>query len=132
MTNKTIATRRSFLLAAVTGITLAAHAQADEIRTLTAAEITDLLTGNTTIGLWSGTPYRQHFYPTGQTTYIAQGGRPEYGRWRVNAATNKYESEWARPGAWSAYGIAQQGDQYLWVEFDGSMQPFTVQAATTP
>jgi len=94
---------------------------------LTAAEITALLSGNTAVGAWSGTPYRQIFTASGQTTYAAENAPLDYGRWRVNVGTDKYESEWSRPGAWSAYGISRKDALYYWVEGDGDMQSFTIE-----
>lgn len=93
--------------------------------TLKAPEIEALLSGNTTIGLWSGTSYRQYYDPNGRTIYVSERGSPEHGKWRVNQETNKYESQWERSG-WSAYGIARDGEKLLWSKSDGDSQVFTV------
>ncbi len=94
--------------------------------TLAADEIEGLLAGNTVVGLWSGTPYRQYFDPAGQTFYVPDGGRPERGRWRVNGETDMYESHWERSG-WSSYGVSREGEVLFWVESDGDMQAFTIE-----
>ncbi len=93
---------------------------------LTAEEVTALLTGNTAVGEWSGTPYRQYFAADGTTIYHAEGAPPDTGQWRVNAETGAYESLW-RSGGWSGYDVARDGDQYLWiVHGSGDAQTFTV------
>ncbi|MEM0945646.1 MAG: hypothetical protein AAGI70_17050 [Pseudomonadota bacterium] len=103
-------------------ILMAAPARA-EPDVLTAPEIEALLSGNTAVGDWSGTPYRQFFDENGTTIYVPQGGREDWGRWRTNAETGQYESFWERSG-WSGYGVAGGDGQYFWVQSDGTRQPF--------
>lgn len=97
---------------------------------LTAPEIETLLEGNTAVGSWSGTPYRQFFDPSGRTIYAPENSRPEQGRWRANHDTDRYESHWERSG-WSAYGIARDGATFFWVEGDGDMQAFVIEAGNS-
>lgn len=111
-------------------LTLTAAAATAEPVDLTASEIETLLSGNTTVGDWSGTPYRQYYDPAGSTAYKPKGGAVDYGRWRTNSKTNKYESHWERSG-WSAYGVMRDGDTLFWVESSGKKQPFVVEAGNT-
>ncbi|MEM9146363.1 MAG: hypothetical protein AAGC57_09205 [Pseudomonadota bacterium] len=93
--------------------------------TLTAPEVDTLLRDRTAVGDWNGTPYRQYFDPNGRTVYQPKGGRPDQGKWRVNAKTGAYESWWERSG-WSGYGIAREGETHYWVESSGKRHRFTV------
>ncbi|MDT8326069.1 MAG: hypothetical protein RQ750_01605 [Roseovarius sp.] len=80
-----------------------------------ADEITKLLSGNTIVGTWSGTRYRQYFDANGTTTYATEGGRPDDGRWRINPDTNEYESWWRSTG-WTPYLLVRKDDGgYAWV-----------------
>ncbi len=92
--------------------------------TLTAPQIDRLLRGNTTIGAWAGTGYRQYFDATGATIYLAEAAPPDRGRWRVNAETDEYESWWERSG-WAGYTIVMTNEGYAWVNRD-RLEPFTV------
>ena len=84
----------------------------------TAEEISTLLTGNTIVGTWSGTRYRQYFDANGTTTYSTEGGRSDDGRWRVNQDTNEYES-WLRSTGWTPYLLVHTDDgSYAWVNGD--------------
>jgi hypothetical protein len=92
---------------------------------LTAAEIEALLSGNTIVGTWSGTSYRQYYGSDGTTLYVPEGGRADEGRWRVNAETDEYESWWRSTG-WTPYALARLGDgNYAWINGD-RMEPFEV------
>lgn len=114
--------RRTVLV--IIAASCAAPAQAEAQR-LTAPEITALLSDRKITGDWNGTPYSQSFAATGHTVYIPRGGRPDAGRWRVNAETNEYESYWERSG-WSSYAIEQDGDTLYWVDPSGARHPFEV------
>ncbi len=106
-------------------MTIVPPARAEPV-SLTADEVTALLTGNTAVGDWSGTAYRQYFAADGTTIYHAEGAPPDTGQWRVNAETGAYESLW-RSGGWSGYDVARDGDRYLWiVHGSGDAQAFTV------
>ncbi len=114
------------ILAGLAALAVTSGAAMTDPVPLSATEIEDLLSGNTTVGIWSGTAYRQYYYSNGLTTYLPAEGPVENGKWRANHATNMYESHWGRAG-WSAYGIAKEGDVLFWVERDGTMQAFTVE-----
>jgi len=116
---------RRHILGLALGLALGASAAHADPATLTAAEIDALLSGNTAVGDWNGTPYRQWFAENGITVYVPKGGRPDRGKWRVNPETDDYESWWEQSG-WSRYGIARAGDTLLWVETSGKTHPFAV------
>lgn len=84
---------------------------ADE--TVSAQDIETLLSGNTIKGTWSGSAYVQYFDPSGMTVYIAEGRPAEFGRWRVNFATDSYESWWQQTD-WVAYTILKTAEGYAW------------------
>ncbi len=92
---------------------------------LSAAEIEALLSGNTIVGTWSGTSYRQYYAPDGTTLYVPEGGRADEGRWRTNPDTNDYESWWRSTG-WTPYALVRlEGGDYAWVNGDRH-EPFRV------
>lgn len=97
-------------------------ADADE-KTLTAAEIEQLLTGNTAVGHWIDHAYRQYFGDDGATIYAQENTRSSLGRWRVNRAKNHYESWWERIGWGAGYSIVLKDDIYYWVSSVGSTEP---------
>ncbi len=95
---------------------------ADE-KTLTAAEIERLLTGNTAVGRWVDHNYRQYFGDDGSTIYAQENARSSLGRWRINRAKNHYESWWERAGWGAGYSIVFKDDVYYWVSSVGSTEP---------
>ena len=70
----------------------------------TAAQITELLSGNTIVGTWSGTPYKQFYFENGRTVYVPEGGRPSEGKWRVKNDTDEDDSWWENTG-WTPYKV---------------------------
>lgn len=94
---------------------------------LTGADVLALLGGNTAIGDWRGTPYKQFFAEGGSTSYVEEGAPPSPGRWKSDPETGNYCSWWER-GGWSCYGIEREGDGYVWVVpgGDGYRGPFKV------
>ena len=108
---------------------LPGFAMADELTgpvnvQVSAAQIDALLRGNTIRGTWNGDPYTQFFDANGVTIYFPDGGRPDQGKWRVNAETNQYESWWERTN-WTGYTIMMTNDGFAWVS-RGELQPFEV------
>jgi hypothetical protein len=92
---------------------------------LTPPEIEALLSGNTIVGTWSGTPYRQYYGPDGTTLYVPEGGRADEGRWRTNEETGEYESWWRSTG-WTPYALVRTEEgEYAWINGDG-LEPFSV------
>jgi len=98
-------------------------ASANSEKSLTAAEIRSLLTGNTAIGRWIDHRYRQYFNADGSTIYAQSGQRSALGRWRVNSQTNQYESWWERAGWGSGYRITKKDGVYYWVSSTGNTPP---------
>jgi len=98
---------------------------ADEQERLSAAEIETLLSGNTAIGKWDGTPYRQYFSDDGSTIYAQEGSRSSSGQWRVNRTKNLYESWWQRSD-WSGYPVVKEGGTYYWISPSLPPQAFEV------
>lgn len=94
-------------------LTTTQPANADRAK-LTAAEVTALLSGNTAVGDWRGTPYRQYFGVNGTTIYVAKARPPSPGRWKVDQENGDYCSWWEQSG-WSCYGIERDGVGYVWV-----------------
>jgi len=96
-----------------------------EAKSLTGQEILELLEGNTAVGDWMGTPYRQYFLDDGTTIYAQKGTRSTSGQWRINFQSNHYESIWDR-GNWSGYGVSLIDDKYHWTQTGIEPQAFTV------
>jgi hypothetical protein len=84
-------------------------------KTLSAEEISALLSGNTAIGRWIDHNYRQYFDASGSTIYAQENARSAVGRWRVNAGTNQYESWWEQSGWGSGYTVIVREGVYHWV-----------------
>jgi len=92
-------------------------------KTLSAAEIKDLLTGNTAVGEWLGSKYRQFFDDDGSTIYAQENTRSSLGQWRVSFSKNHYESWWERVGWGEGFSIVVKDDVYYWVSSAGNTEP---------
>ncbi len=101
----------------VAGFLLANSAFAQEQK-LTAGQITEVLTGNTAVGVIGGKPYRQFFDADGRTWYVPDGEPADLGKWRSDPASNQYCSWWER-GGWSCYDVFGEGNAIAWVTPDG-------------
>jgi hypothetical protein len=101
---------RRLLLAAVFFVVLAAPAAAMPER-LSGAQIKQWLGGNTVVGVWAGTAYRQMFRSDGTTAYDAAGAGRDEGRWWVTET--EYCSWWAGSGE-SCYQVLRDGDTLIW------------------
>ena len=113
-----------------TGLMLAAPlsallpAMAAQVR-LDAGEIETLLTGNTIVGTWSGSGYRQYYDADGTTTYVPDDGRADTGRWRTDPETDEYKSWWRSTG-WIDYAMVRTDEGgYAWINGD-RLEPFEV------
>lgn len=117
--------RRSFT-AALAVLTFAPALSASAAPTrLTAPEIEALLSGNTIVGTWSGSTYRQYYATDGSTIYVPEGGKPDEGRWRVNAGSDEYESWWQSTG-WTPYALVRTDDGgHAWINGE-RLEPFQV------
>ncbi|MEQ9640292.1 MAG: hypothetical protein RIM84_09735 [Alphaproteobacteria bacterium] len=92
---------------------------------LTAAEIAEALTGNTAIGEYQGTAFRQYFHNDGSTLFRREGqGRPDVGKWRTTDE-NEYCAWWATSG-WSCYWMSRVGDKVTWHYQDEVAYPATL------
>ncbi|WP_297771347.1 hypothetical protein [uncultured Roseovarius sp.] len=118
--------KRRFFVGVLGGLAIGYGLPADADPTrVNASAIEALLSGNTIVGSWSSAPYRQFFKSDGTTIYVPDVGRPDEGRWRVNAETNNYESWWRSTG-WTPYAMVRTEDgAYAWVNGD-SLEPFDV------
>lgn len=92
----------------------AVEASADAV-VVKADEIKELLTGNTAIGNWNGTEYRQYFHANGTTIYSTRNSRSSLGKWRVDATNGTYQSLW-NEGKWDSYTILRDGEDLLWLD----------------
>ena len=113
-----------------TGLILAAPlsaglpAMAAQVR-LDAGEIETLLAGNTIVGTWSGSSYRQYYDADGTTIIVPDEGRANTGRWRTDPETDEYESWWRSTG-WIDYAMVRTDEGgYAWVNGD-RLEPFEV------
>ena len=112
--------RRAFLLCLLT-LALPAHAQAVKLK---AHEIDALLSGNTAIGKWEGTAYRQYFDPDGTTIYAQQGARSARGEWRIDADKDEYQSIWPRDADWEGWFVMEWDGTFYWVSKKTPPTPF--------
>jgi hypothetical protein len=113
-------------LAILASLTLASVAGAQSVK-LSAAQITELLTGNTAIGKWEGRAYRQFFGPDGVTIYAQDGGRSARGTWRVDPAMDEYQSIWPKDTDWEGWYVMEYASDYYWVSKSTPPTPFRVQ-----
>lgn len=93
---------------------------------LDAAEVTALLTGNTAVGVWEGTPYRQHFDETGVTLFAQPEARTTRGEWRVDPETDEYQSIWPGETEWEGWIVMIWMDEYYWLSRTTPPTPFEV------
>lgn len=98
-----------FALALVVGAG-AADAQSVKLR---GDEIGILLTGNTAVGVWDGTPYRQYFDADGITVFAQEGARSTRGEWRVSG--EEYQSRWPSETEWEGWFVMEYAGQWFWV-----------------
>ena len=112
-----------FATASLLAATLSTTALA-EPTALSAPDVIALLSGNTAIGLWGDSAYRQYFSENGVTFYAVQGRRTDRGNWRVNTDTHAYESQW-RGGSWDPYDVLIENGTYFW-KGGGQLYEFTV------
>ena len=92
-------------------LSLAASPASAMAERLSGPEIRDWLLGNTVVGAWAGTPYRQLFRTDGTTAYKADGTALDEGRWWVTEA--EYCSWWQGSGE-ACYQVLRDGDDLIW------------------
>lgn len=109
-------------------VALASGAAAAE-RSLTTAEITQLLSGNTVIGSSDKGEWRQYFDPAGDTTYARGSDAPSRGAWQVK--DGKYCSQWPPQSVWVCYAVTGDLDAHpatlTWIGDSGTRYPGRVQ-----
>ena len=119
--------RRFFLTsAALCGVVLVSTAALAlaQSSTLTADDITRLLTGNTVEGKWDGITYRSYFDPDGTTIFVSSNAEKMLGKWRVNAGSQQYETFFDAIG-WTGYSVLRTDTGFAW-QSKGTLYPFTV------
>lgn len=122
--------RRAFIAYAVTMAVAAPSVAGDADKMsagtvqVTAAQISELLSGNTIKGTWNGSAYTQYYGESGLTLYIPDDGPPSRGKWRVSQNTDQYDSWWENTG-WTPYTVVMTNDGYAWVN-KGKLEPFEV------
>ncbi|OJI94303.1 hypothetical protein LY10_01563 [Planktotalea frisia] len=114
------------VLAASALLFLASSAHAQSVK-LTAAQISDLLTGNTAVGKWDGARYRQFFGADGVTIYAQEGARSARGEWRIDQTRDEYQSIWPRDDAWEGWYVMEYAGAYYWVSKATPPTPFRVE-----
>lgn len=121
--------RRAFLALTICALTGPALAQSVK---LTQAQIAELLTGNTAIGIWQGAPYRQFFDLDGRTIYAQDGAqddaqygaRSSVGQWRVQ--DDEYQSIWPGDPDWQGWFVMEFAGDYYWVSRETPPTAFQV------
>jgi len=114
------------VLAACALLFLASSAHAQSVK-LTAAQISDLLTGNTAVVKWDGARYRQFFGANGVTIYAQEGARSARGEWRIDQTRDEYQSIWPRDDAWEGWYVMEYAGAYYWVSKATPPTPFRVE-----
>ncbi|MGC1498310.1 MAG: hypothetical protein WA790_21065 [Sulfitobacter sp.] len=104
---------------------LANPAAAQSVK-LKAHEIAALLSGNTAVGNWEGTAYRQFFNPDGSTIYAQKGVRSTLGQWRIDAGRDEYQSLWPRDADWEGWYVMEYAGDFYWVSKSTPPTPFKV------
>ena len=87
-------------------------------------EIGALLTGNTAVGVWNGTPYRQYFNADGSTIFAQEGARSARGEWRVEG--EEYQSRWPGEEHWNGWFVMEYAGDWFWVSKSTPPTPFEV------
>ena len=114
------------VLLAVLALTVCSLPAAAQSVKLKAHEIEALLTGNTAVGKWNGTPYRQFFGADGQTICAQEGSRSALGQWRVDAERQEYQSIWPRDTEWEGWYVMEFAGAFYWVSKSTPPTPFRI------
>jgi hypothetical protein len=94
---------------------------------LTAAQIDELLTGNTAVGKWQGQKYRQYFSDDGNTIYAQLGARSAVGKWRLDSSIDEYQSIWPSDNEWEGWYVMEYAGAYYWVSKTTPPTPFRIE-----
>lgn len=101
----------------------AGAAEAQSVK-LSGNEIGILLTGNTAVGEWEGTQYRQYFDTDGSTIYASRNARSTRGEWRVEG--EEYQSRWSGETTWEGLFVMEYAGVWFWVSKSTPPTPFEV------
>ncbi len=115
--------RRTLLVAGLALLTVPAMAQSVKLKS---HEIDALLSGNTAVGTWEGTPYRQFFASDGSTIYAQEDSRSTLGEWRIDTERDEYQSIWPRDAEWEGWFVMEYLGTYFWVSKSTPPTPFRV------
>lgn len=110
-------------LAALAAIAAATPSQAMP-EDLTGAEIKAWIDGNTIVGVWAGTSYRQYFQSDGITAFKVEGVAVELGRWWV---TETEFCAWYQNGGEVCYRVVRDGDTLIWQTMSVWRRNFTAE-----
>lgn len=108
---------------ALTCAVLAGAAEAQSVK-LSGDEIDVLLSGNTAVGVWEGTRYRQYFAPDGTTIFAQPEARSTRGEWRI--VDEEYQSIWPGDADWKGWFVMEYAGQWFWVSKTTPPTPFEV------
>jgi hypothetical protein len=97
----------------------------DNERMMTPEEFTTVLLGNTLIGEWAGSPYRQFFDRGGNTIYIGDDGNRSQGYWRIRD-DGYYCSTWPPGLIENCYKVTLLGDELIWYSGDERYSSYVV------
>lgn len=106
---------------ATLGVASPAAAMHDE---LSGAEIREWIGGNTIVGVWAGSHYRQFFHADGITAYQVKGVALEFGRWWV---TDTDFCALYVNGGQVCYRVARHGDTLVWQTMSVWHRDFTAE-----
>jgi hypothetical protein len=103
------------------GVATPAAAMADP---LSGEQIRAWIDGNTIVGNWAGTPYRQYFGPDGLTTFEADSAPAEIGRWWVTEV--EFCAIWPTGGQ-VCYRVVREGETLIWQTMNPWGENFTAE-----
>ena len=112
--------------ACIVAFALSAGAASAQSVKLTGKEISILLSGNTAVGDWEGTPYRQYFDPEGVTVFAQPNVRSVRGAWRIDEVAVEYQSIWSGDAEWEGWYVMEFGGDWFWVSKSTPPTPFEV------
>ncbi len=99
------------IAAAVVVFSFGLGAAAADERQLTGTEIAAWIDGNTVVGVWAGSAYKQYFSPQGWTDYDQENAAVDRGTWWVT--DDRYCSNWDVGGD-ACYRVLRDGDTLIW------------------
>lgn len=123
--------RAKFVQLSVVGLALvillsACGSSTGGVEPVSAADLQEALAGNTAIGNWLGTDYRQFFDADGATIYLPEGGAESMGKWQVVESTGLFESLWNDRPPWTAYEVHRNGDTWFWTGQGVELSEFVI------